>query len=323
MKDPLIYRALTTDAGLRLDACLRARLSGYSRAQIGKFIKEGAIRVNEQLSKPSMMLRGQETISFIVPDRTECFMAAEDLALDIIYSDEAIAVINKAAGMVVHPGAGVRNNTLCNALLHHFPGMAVGNVDRPGIVHRLDKDTSGLMVIAKTHAAHQFLSAEFKAHRVTKIYQAWCWGQIDRPKIELRTGHIRHPYNPLRFFTGIKAPSAAQSGVRIAHTSIELIEAKLGISLVLATLHTGRTHQIRAHMADYGYPLLGDRLYGGARALSHSVNEKLASAIANLKGQALHAFKLSFVHPLSKELVSFTAPLPAHLAELETIFHSL
>lgn len=320
MQEPLIYQASSEDAGTRLDVCLSGKFLAYSRAQIAKFIKSGAIRVNEQLAKPSMNLLGSELISLVAPAAKKSSLEACPLPLEIIYSDEVIAVINKAAGLIVHPGAGVSQGTLCHALLYHFPHMAIGNEERPGIVHRLDKDTSGAMVIAKTHEAHAFLSAEFKDRKVEKIYKAWCFGELAQPKIELKTGHVRHPYNRLKFFTGLQAPHVLGKGVRLAHTSIALVHKRYGLSQVEASLHTGRTHQIRAHLADIGHPLLGDKIYGGTRTWPSSTDPELVLAVASLKGQALHASSLSFRHPLTKERLCFEAPLPAHLALLEAIF---
>jgi 23S rRNA pseudouridine1911/1915/1917 synthase len=320
MNEPIIYKVSSTDAGLRLDACLAGKLLGHSRAQITKFIKLGAILVNGRPSKPSMSLLGSERISFTMPCAKKATLEKEALPLDIIYSDDAIAVINKPSGLVVHPGAGVHKGTLCNALLYHFPDMAIGNEERPGIVHRLDKDTSGVMVVAKTHEAHQFLSAEFKERRVAKIYKAWCFGDLRPARIELKTGHVRHPHNALKFFTGIAEPQILGKGVRMAHTSVAVVHRRDGLCAIEATLHTGRTHQIRAHLADIGHPLLGDSLYGGARATPRGMDPELLVAIAGLKGQALHAASLSFRHPVTKEPLFFNAPLPSHLEKLDALF---
>ena len=176
------------------------------------------------------------------------------------------------------------------------------------------------MVVAKTKEAHQFLSAEFKNRRVKKIYRAWCWGNIELDKMEFKTGHVRHPYNPLKFFTGLSVPKALNPAVRVAHTSIAVERRVKGLSEILATLHTGRTHQIRAHMADNGYPLLGDQLYGGKRSVPKDNDEELKRAILELTGQALHAEHLSFIHPITKELMAFDAPLPAHLRIIAELF---
>lgn len=307
-----IINIKTQDAGLRLDSCLAAKLQGYSRSEIARYIKMGFIRVDGQQVKPSLSLVGNEEVSFFKPDIKPASLSPKNIPLDILYSDDAIAVINKQAGLVVHPGAGV-NDTLCHALLYYFPDMMICDEKRPGIVHRLDKDTSGAMVIAKTKEAHQFLSTEFKSRCVKKIYRAWCWGNIEFDKMEFKTGHVRHPHNPLKFFTGLSVPKAPNPAVRFAHTSIAVERRSKDLSEILATLHTGRTHQIRAHMADNGHPLLGDQLYGGKRTMPKDFDEELKQAILELNGQALHAEHLSFIHPITKEPMAFDAPLPAHL----------
>ena len=237
-------------------------------------------------------------------------MKAENIALPIIFSDEHIAVVNKPAGLITHPGAGVHNGTLCNALLYHFPGMVVGNAERPGIVHRLDKDTSGVMVVAKTEEAHRHLSEQFKDRRVEKIYRALCYGEFVETAFELKTGHARHQHNRLRFSTKISLEKCHGSHVRIAHTSFFVEKSQFGLSMLTAILHTGRTHQIRAHLADIDHPLLGDEIYGGKRVISGRVPEDLRAAIGELKGQALHAEVLRFFHPKYGEKLSFTVEPP-------------
>lgn len=322
MLETMTLKIEAEDAGSRLDSCVTTKLKGHSRSQIAKYIKLGNILVDGRLAKPSMTLMGTEEISFVVPDKRPSRLIAQNIPLDILYCDRSLAVINKPVGLVVHPGAGMSENTLCNALLHHFPDMAIGDEERPGIVHRLDKNTSGLMVVARTQEAHQYLSTEFRERRVTKLYRAWCWGVIDANMLEFKSGHVRHPKNALKFFTGLAAPQTYNPAVRLAHTKIDVINRFKNITEIVATLHTGRTHQIRAHMADNNYPLLGDHLYGGVRSLPHDFPTDLRQHIKALKGQALHAEHLAFRHPESEELMAFQAPLPPHLASLHTLLTS-
>lgn len=279
-------------------------------------LKDGFIILDGAPPKSSLKIVGGEQFVITRPETITRIMVPEAIALDIVYSDEHIAVINKQRGLVVHPGAGVFSGTLCHALLHHFPELE-NTGERPGIVHRLDKDTSGLMVIAKNSTAHQILSDDFKHRRVKKIYRAWCHGEIAQTRFELRTGHMRHPYARLRFFTKLPAPSMPNTVVRVAHTNFEVVKRGCGISEVRAYLHTGRTHQIRAHIADFGNPLLGDVLYGASgRALSPHASREMVDACALLSGQALHAETLGFSHPITKEPLEFSCELPEPLSTI-------
>ncbi len=317
----LVLAASAGDARMRLDQFLAAKVPQYSRSLLGKFIKSGAITTHEgRRLKPAQLLTGTEVLHLVVPPKTPSNMKAENIALDIVYSDEHLAVINKHAGLIIHPGAGAYEGTLCNALLYHFPDMVVGNVQRPGIVHRLDKDTSGLIVIAKTETAHRHLSEQFKNRSVKKIYRVFCFGEFLETKFDLKTGHARHLRNRLRFSTKLSQESCNGQNVRFAHTSFRVEKNSFGLAMLTAELHTGRTHQIRAHLADIDHPLLGDDLYGGKRALSARVPDDLRGAIDELKGQALHAETLGFTHPISKEPLHFTSKLPPHLARISSSF---
>lgn len=300
---------------MRLDAFLALSL-GQSRAQATKLIKDGMVLTQGRCLKPSYAVQTADTFCIEQPTKKPSSMIAENIALDILWSDEHIAVINKPQGMVVHPGAGVFQGTLCNALMYHFPDMTIGNTERPGIVHRLDKDTSGVMVVAKTQTAHQILSEDFKERRVKKIYRAFCHGVFRKNALSLITGHKRHPHNRLRFSTKLEPPTKASCGVRLAHTDFVVKKQAFGIVELECILHTGRTHQIRAHLADIGHPLVADVLYGGVRTLSATLPHDLVELVQHLPGQALHAEALHFVHPLSREPLVFTAPLPHALATL-------
>lgn len=312
-----VVEAHQTDAGQRIDAYLASKLDGFSRAQIGYLIKDALITIGEKPVKASYKIIGAERIVIQLPDPQPSHIEAEAIPLDILYSDDEIAVINKPVGLVVHPGAGVKTGTLCHALLYHFPTMIIGNQERPGIVHRLDKDTSGVMVVAKTHHAMQTLSQDFKDRHVTKTYRAFAFGEMKTHSFELKTGHARHPHNRLKFFTGLPVPEISSTHVRMAHSSFRVERQAYGICSLNVILHTGRTHQIRAHLADIKHPLLGDHLYGGTRTLNKAIPSGLFQAITLLQGQALHAETIEFPHPKTRELLRFSAPLPKELLNIE------
>jgi 23S rRNA pseudouridine1911/1915/1917 synthase len=303
--EPITIYATHLDQGQRLDLFLARKLC-ISRAQVTKLIKNQEITSGGLKLKPSYIILGHEVLNIKILKKSSV-LTPENIPLDILYSDEHIAVINKPKGLIVHPGAGVKTGTLCQALLFHFPKISSLGSDRPGIVHRLDKDTSGVILVAKTSEALAKLSKDFKDRKVKKIYRALVWGKFDKTFFELKTGHVRHPYNRLKFFTGLPVPTPPSVHVRLAHTSFEVLKYSCGLSELKATLHTGRTHQIRAHLSDINHPIVGDALYGGQRELSNKniIKEKLG-----LKSQALHAESLEFDHPITQEKLSFTAPMP-------------
>ena len=244
--------------------------------------------------RPAQRLRGGEAVEVVVPPPAPAAPEQEALPLRIVYRDRDLVVVDKDAGRVVHPGAGNARGTLVNALLHHVKGLeGVGGVARPGIVHRLDKDTSGLMVVARNDLALRGLQAQFQAHRVDKVYLALVRGAPGAGGT-FRTLHGRDPRNRLRFSTKVKHGKPA-----VTHWTV--LRRLPGATLVEVRLETGRTHQIRAHSADAGPPLLGDRLYGGA-------GKKAPQVIAR---QALHAWRLGFLHPRTGARLDFEAQVPA------------
>jgi 23S rRNA pseudouridine1911/1915/1917 synthase len=316
ISDQLI-KASKEHQGLRLDLFLVKKLSGISRSYIHRLIKEGQVTWQGASLKPSYQILGEESFLVKKPPILSSTIIPECISLTILFSDKHIAVIDKPAGLVVHPGAGISSGTLCNALLHWFPDMNIGDAIRPGIVHRLDKNTSGVMVVAKTQKAHQILSEAFKERQVKKIYRVFCEGELLESSFTLKTGHVRHPVNRLRFLTKIDpSRSDGNSRIRLAHTEFISLRRGFGITELKAILHTGRTHQIRAHLADIGYPLVKDELYGAKRICSASYPKEVIRAFEMLNGQALHAESLEFAHPITKENLSFTSQLPEALSTL-------
>jgi 23S rRNA pseudouridine1911/1915/1917 synthase len=280
--------------GWRLDRFLQAGLPEYSRAFLQKLIEHGNVLVNDRTNKASYKVRIGDRVTVEIPPPRPDEAKPEAIALDILHEDDDLIVVNKPAGLVVHPAAGNYEHTLVNALLHHCRGRlaGIGGVQRPGIVHRLDKGTSGCIVVAKTDFAHQALVSQFKSRAVTKIYRAVCWGRLARPtgKIETSIG---------RSARDRKKMSARAPRGRAALTEYRVFKQYSDSALVELTIHTGRTHQIRVHMAHIGHPVIGDRVYGRARAVEISVARPL-----------LHAYKLGFTHPRTQKFVEFTAPVP-------------
>lgn len=293
------------DEGQRLDVFLAARVPELSRSRIQRLIRDGFVTVDGRPEKVSTHVGAGARVSVRIPDAQAVTPLAESLPLTIVYDDRDIVVIDKAAGMVVHPSAGHASGTVVNALLHHVGDLSgIGGEVRPGIVHRLDKGTSGLMVIAKHDRAHHALSRQFHDRQVTKEYVALVWGVPQRGQVfDQPLG--RDPRHRKRIST--RAPRA-----RPAVTTIEDVEPLDGLSLVKLSIGTGRTHQIRAHLADAGFPIAGDELYGGVRKkLPHR-----RSAAGRLTRPFLHASRLAFSHPADGRPMSFDAPLPADLSSV-------
>ncbi|MHB1947936.1 MAG: 23S rRNA pseudouridine(1911/1915/1917) synthase RluD [Gammaproteobacteria bacterium] len=292
-------------AGLRLDVALAKLLPEYSRTLIQDWIKNGNIKLDGELPKRRNVVIGGENILIDATLKAQPIFTAEAIDLDIIYEDDAILVINKPVGMVVHPAAGNPNSTLLNALLHHAPELH--KLPRAGIIHRLDKDTSGLLVIAKTQPALMSLTKQLKARTITRIYQAivngvmTSGGMVDEPM-------GRHPVARKRM--------AVMDTGKPAITHYRIIERYRDHTRIKVQLETGRTHQIRVHMAHIRYPLLGDQTYGGRLQLPKGATPELIKILRQFKRQALHAYELGFIHPVTKEEVSFQAPLPEDMQEL-------
>lgn len=291
--------------GERIDRVLATLLPDYSRSRLSAWLKAGRVRIDARAWRPSERVRGGEHLCVDVePDQDER-VPAQPIALDVVYADEAVLVIDKPPNLIVHPGAGNPDGTLQNALLHYDPALQA--VPRAGIVHRLDKDTSGLMVVARTLAAHKRLVAQMQARAVRREYLAVvcgvmvAGGSVDQPI-------ARHPRERVRM--------AVHPGGRQAVTHYRVLERFRAHTLVRVKLETGRTHQIRVHMAWLRYPLVGDPTYGRRLLLPKAASERLAQALRNFRRQALHAQRLSFTQPLSGRALSFEAPSPPDLAGL-------
>ena len=285
-------------AGLRMDHFLSAELPHFSRSRIQNLTKSGFVLLNGQTAKPSAKIKTGDRLDFNEPPSTPGTTEAEDIALAILFEDDDIVVINKAAGMVVHPAAGNREHTLVNALLHHCKTLSViGGEQRPGIVHRLDKDTSGCMVIAKNDFAHQNLSRQFAGRSVSKIYLALSAGIFKKKSGIIETAIGRHPVHRK------KMAVVESTRGRAAKTEYRILQELGGGTLVECILHTGRTHQIRVHLKHLGHPLLGDALYG-------------SKPTATYPRQMLHAWRLGFFHPRTNQWMQFQSPLPEEFQNL-------
>ena len=285
----------------RLDIFLRAKFPAVSRGAMQRLIEQGHIRVNGKTVKPTHSPRAGEKIEIHFPEPRPAEAQPEEIALDILFEDKSLLVVNKPAGLVVHPAAGHEEHTLVNALLHHCQGSlsGIGGVARPGIVHRLDKETSGCLVVAKNDETHIALSEQFANRVVKKIYHAIVCGEVPRDAGEIHAAIARHPTHRKRM-----AVQDASDG-RAAHTSYRVLEKLKCATYVEVQIHTGRTHQIRVHFQHLGHPVVGDDTYGSAK------NKRLKE-LANYAAPRvlLHAKELSFIHPRTQKTLNFSAPLP-------------
>ncbi|OAM76134.1 RluA family pseudouridine synthase [Devosia elaeis] len=324
--EPIAFAVDQSMAGGRLDAVLAGAQQALSRNRIKDLILAGAVSVDgKPIGEPKYRLKGGETIVLVAPPPEDPEPQPEDIPLDILYEDDHLIVINKPVGMVVHPAPGSPSGTLVNALIHHCGDSlkGIGGVKRPGIVHRLDKDTSGVMVAAKTEKAHKHLSEQFADHGRTgplhRAYIAYAWGATQSGMGTVDAPLGRDPGNRLK-------QAVLKSGREaITHYAVE---ARFGgdgwdITRIQCQLETGRTHQIRVHMAHIGHPLVSDLLYApGFATKVNKLPEPLANIIRNLGRQALHAAELGFEHPQTGEEMLFEAPLPDDLQELEDALES-
>jgi len=294
-------------AGQRLDAALAALLPDYSRSRLAGWIKEGAVTVDGKAARPKDKLIGGETLAVRVRERNETLaFTPEPMDLDIVYEDDSVLVLNKPAGLVVHPAAGNWTGTLLNGLLAHASELS--QVPRAGIVHRLDKDTSGLMVVAKTLPAQNHLVQQLQSRSVKRIYRAIADGIVPFDgKIETQIG--RDPHNRLKM-------AVVKFGGKEAITHVKVLERYQAHSYIECSLETGRTHQIRVHLREARHPLAGDPVYGNPR---HPCSPEVKAEVKALARQALHAYRLSFVHPKTNETLSFEAPMPDDMYHLLSV----
>jgi 23S rRNA pseudouridine1911/1915/1917 synthase len=293
-------------AGLRLDVALTRLAPDLSRARVQHLLDGGRVLVDGRRPKRAARLRGGECVELTLPDPEPMRLLPQDLPLQVLFEDRDLLVLDKAAGMVVHPARGTPHSTVVNALLHHLgpAGAESGNGERVGLVHRLDKETSGCLVVAKTGAALEALQAAFKAREVEKIYLALCHGLL-APEGSLDTPYGRHPRDRTRY-------TSRAGSLRRAFTAWRVREPFAAASLVEVRLHTGRTHQIRVHLAEHGHPLLADATYGGRRREARlPANHPVRRAAQAVGRQALHAWKLGFRHPRTGRSLAFEAPLPS------------
>jgi 23S rRNA pseudouridine1911/1915/1917 synthase len=309
----LIFQAETEDAGKRLDAYLAEKIEGWSRSRLQKLVADGDALVNEKESKPSYKLRAGDTVEIELTELPAVEFAPENIPLNIVYEDAHLAVINKPAGMVVHPGAGVSSGTLANAIAYHFQfdEQEIANrksniANRIGIVHRLDKDTSGLIVVAKAEEVHEKLSEQFRNREVFKSYIALVHGELEENAGEVDAPIAREKHN--------RTKMAVRAHGRNALSLWKVKKRFEKFTLLAVEIKTGRTHQIRVHLAYINHPIVGDETYNSGRDKT-VFDLTIRKAIADLNRFFLHAEKLSFTHPVSGERLDFTAPLPDELIE--------
>jgi 23S rRNA pseudouridine1911/1915/1917 synthase len=300
----------STESSNRIDRFLAIQpdIGSLSRTAIQTLLAQELITVNGKSVKSSYHIEPGDTIKITIPEPEPLAVESENIPLDIYYEDDQVIVINKPSGMVVHPAAGVKKGTLVNALLAHCHDLSgIGGVQRPGIVHRLDKGTSGLLMVAKTDLAHHALSDQLKERSITRKYLALVYGKVEPKEGFIETKIGRHPKDR-------KKMAVISIGGRIAGTYYNVLQYYSGFTLLECMLTTGRTHQIRVHLSHLGYPIVGDITYGGKKTRKLPVD--IEPAVKQLNGQALHAQTLGFIHPVTKKYLEFVAPLPLNLKKL-------
>lgn len=297
MSDHYNFTVSEENIGDRIDKVLSKQLPEMSRSSLQKLVNDGCVLVNGNIVSKNYKIKNSDTISVEIPEAEELKAEPQDIPIDIVYEDDSLLVVNKPQGMVVHPAAGNPDGTLVNALLFHCKGRlsSINGVIRPGIVHRIDKFTSGLLMVAKTDKAHNFLAQQIKDHNFTREYNAICIGRFKEP-----TGTVNEPIGRSKFDR--KKMCVTYQNCKEAVTHYEVLEDLGQYSLVKFRLETGRTHQIRVHSAFIGHPVLGDDVYG--------------KAYTGLEGQCLHAKKLGFIHPETKEYMEFDSELPVYFVKV-------
>jgi 23S rRNA pseudouridine1911/1915/1917 synthase len=300
-----VLKVQREETGTRLDSFVAHRLEHISRAVVQRWIREGSVTVDGVFRKSSYSLSENETVKVLpLPTVAPVNLEAEQIPIDIIYEDDDLVVVNKASGMVVHPGAGNWTGTLANALLYHFGEMAAKDPIRPGIVHRLDKETSGVLLVAKNERAHEVLSKQFKDRTVEKHYIALVYGQVKQSSGQVEVPIGRDLKSRIKI-----SPRSAR--LRKASTQYEVLRRLPGFTLLRAIPKTGRTHQIRVHLRHLGHPIVGDKLYGRTKSDHNRI-----AAIRALDRHFLHATFLRITHPTTGKPIDFEAPLPNELEQL-------
>ena len=296
--EPILLRASEESKNQRLDAFLASSLDGLTRSQATRLIESGEVAVNGRAVSKSYKLAGGEDVAVTLPEPEPVEVVPQDIPLDVVYEDADVIVVNKPSGMVVHPAPGHPDGTLVNALLYHCAGTlsGIGGALRPGIVHRIDRDTSGLIIAAKNDAAHQYLSAQLADHTLARTYECIVVGKLREDRGTVDAPIARHPTDRKRM--------AVVAGGREAVTHWEVIARYPGYTHVRCRLETGRTHQIRVHMAYIGHPILGDTVYGAKKE------------VPGLTGQCLHAVGLRFLHPRTHEVMELSCPLPEEFTRM-------
>lgn len=297
MGETLLFCPEPEDAGSRLDAFLALNLEGKTRSAVQKLMDQGKVLVNGKAGRKNDKVKPGDSIQVEIPEPEPLELLPQDIPLDIVYEDEHLLVVNKPKGMVVHPAPGNPDGTLVNALLYHC-GQSLSGINgviRPGIVHRIDKDTSGLLMVAKNDLAHQSLAAQIAAHTFTRMYNTVVYGNLKTDEGTISAPIARHPTD--------RKKMAVVPGGREAVTHYQALERLPGFTLVECRLETGRTHQIRVHMAHIGHPVAGDPVYGPKKC------------ITSLNGQCLHARLLGFVHPATGEYMEFDSGLPPYFTD--------
>jgi len=304
------FTATESEAGHRLDTVIVAHLPTLSRSRASRLIRAGHITVNGHIRKPGYLTKPGDVVQSEIPSPEPIICRPEAIPLSILHEDSDVIVLNKPPGLVVHPGAGHKSRTLVNALLFHCPDLeGIGGNLRPGLVHRLDKDTSGTLVVAKNDMAHESLSHQFKKHQVQKRYLALVYGDVKASAgvIDLPIG--RHP-------TDRKKMSTESRRSRLTETRWKVKKVFSGVTLLEIDLKTGRTHQVRVHCAAIGHPVVGDATYGRKRGWKDLPSRQMQEVIGTIRRQMLHAWQLTFLHPRTEQSMSFESPVAKDMASV-------